>query len=549
MSDSDMEHMQRATSTNPGLSHQQPGGDPSSQNDQSTNTTAPNTATGASPLPVSGLNVSVEGGGSKVTPASLVHSPTFADPHTGVNTAQSQSSTTTSSASSSSSSSSMSTTMTDSDPFTLPPPPGSSSSSTISSSVEHKDVPSTSTSSSLDTIPLSDTQLALLRGVPAPTISLYEGKFTRPVVYGGSKQGAKSFQEDSFFSWSSPSGRVTIGAVFDGHGGYNGQLASLAARDHAVSYYDANRFGCEDWSLRDWEVRLKLLFTNMHKAIREKLLVAGIGGAPGSKYQDEKGIVRFPGGFPVHGGTTASMVIQIVNLDGSVTLLGANVGDSTAVCVNHTDGAFTYLTEDHGPENPVEYRRVCDLPASDYPEKLLFVYDKTDTPRKYECPLVFKPDGSKDEQLASQPWHHGLHPTNARYEPAVYAVTPRTVTRDSTCIAMTRALGDFYAHQFGLTFEPSLKHVELPPGSSFSVYVASDGVWDCWRYEDWARACVSVVRKAKAHQGTNAIGASLLAVSMQRAIASFGEKSFDDATLVCWLHPSDPTKSTSTTPK
>ena len=52
---------------------------------------------------------------------------------------------------------------------------------------------------------------------------------------------------------------------------------------------------------------------------------------------------------------------------------------------------------------------------------------------------------------------NGLHPTNVRYEPAVYAVTPRQVVQDSTCIAMTRALGDFYAHQFGLTFEPDLR--------------------------------------------------------------------------------------------
>ena len=38
----------------------------------------------------------------------------------------------------------------------------------------------------------------------------------------------------------------------------------------------------------------------------------------------------------------------------------------------------------------------------------------------------------------------------------VYAVTPKTIKRDSACIAMTRALGDFYAQSFGLSHEPDI---------------------------------------------------------------------------------------------
>ncbi len=344
-----------------------------------------------------------------------------------------------------------------------------------------------------------------------------------------------------------------MGGIFDGHGGYNGHLASSAARDTAVLFLDANRFGCETWSVEDWSTRFHYLFMTMHKAIRERLLEDTTG--PGSsmplsaagrtggqtrgngRTQDEKGIVRAAGGLPVHGGTTASVVAQIANADGSVTLIGANVGDSAAVCVNNSDGTFSFLTVDHGPENEEEYERVRSLPASEYPEKLLFVYDKSDVSRKYECPPVFTPQGVRDPVLAGSPWSHGLHPTNARYEPAVYAVTPRSVTRDATCIAMTRALGDFYAHQFGLTYEPSITVKKIPPNTHISVYIASDGVWDCWRYEDWARACVAVAKKSKPQQGTLTTGASLLAVSLQRAIASFGNQNYDDASLVCWQYP------------
>jgi serine/threonine protein phosphatase PrpC len=77
----------------------------------------------------------------------------------------------------------------------------------------------------------------------------------------------------------------------------------------------------------------------------------------------------------------------------------------------------------------------------------------------------------------------GLHPTNVRYEPAVYAVTPRSVAKDSTCIAMTRALGDFYAHQFGLTWVPSITTRRIAAGIDYSILLASDGIWDCWKYE------------------------------------------------------------------
>merc|ERR1719296_513026 len=55
----------------------------------------------------------------------------------------------------------------------------------------------------------------------------------------------------------------------------------------------------------------------------------------------------------------------------------------------------------------------------------------------------------------------GLHPTNVRYEPAVYAVSPGNIYQDATCIAMTRSLGDFYGHQFGLTYIPTIQSIAL----------------------------------------------------------------------------------------
>lgn len=98
-----------------------------------------------------------------------------------------------------------------------------------------------------------------------------------------------------------------------------------------------------------------------------------------------------------------------------------------------------------------------------YPSKLLFIYDKNNVFRKYSCPLVFRPDGQRDPSYVENPWGLGLHPTNVRYEPAVYAVTGPEVTKDTTCIAMTRSIGirvqckaDFSTY-FGFIFPPKTR--------------------------------------------------------------------------------------------
>ena len=125
---------------------------------------------------------------------------------------------------------------------------------------------------------------------------------------------------------------------------------------------------------------------------------------------------------------------------------------------------------------------------------------------------------------------NGLHPTNVRYEPAMYAVTPKEVLRDSTCIAMTRALGDLYAHQFGLTHVPSITTYELPANRTCVVAVASDGIWDCWAYNDFADFFRGAL-KGDAIAGMRKV----LDEIVTRAIANFGAKHYDDAALVAWV--------------
>jgi serine/threonine protein phosphatase PrpC len=350
-------------------------------------------------------------------------------------------------------------------------------------------------------------------------------------MFHGAEKGAKQFQEDSVLSWRSPNHVVTIGGIYDGHGGHNGMRASNAARDHSLKFFGSISLECEQWKAPNWHATLPKLFDAIHQIIRDTLK-----DQSQDRQLDEKGIVRTLNGDPIHGGCTGTVIVQIRNVDGSSTIINANVGDSTALLCfldNLSADKYHMLTVDHGPENVDEYRRVQNLPKEEFPIKLLFVYDKTNVFRKYECPSVYLESGQKDERYEKNPWGNGLHPVNVRYEPAMYAVTPREVLRDSTCIAMTRALGDLYAHQFGLTHVPSITTYELPANRTCVVAVASDGIWDCWGYNDFSDFYRGALNDSNEDQVAGM--RKVLDESVTRAIANFGAKHYDDAALVSWV--------------
>lgn len=187
------------------------------------------------------------------------------------------------------------------------------------------------------------------------------------------------------------------------------------------------------------------------------------------------------------------------------------------------------FVQDHGPDSGEEFRRIEKLSCQDYPIKLLFVYDKADVLRKYECPLVFLEDGTKDPKFVNNPWGNELRPCNVRFDPAVYAVTPSGVSRDITCIAMTRSLGDFQAHQYGLSHKPDVSLRELGSESCYTIAIGTDGVWDCWRFDDFS----DFVHLCNAQSLTiQAVTEKVLNENMKRAVLCFGGSEYDDASMV-----------------
>merc|ERR1719204_2685838 len=233
-------------------------------------------------------------------------------------------------------------------------------------------------------------------------------------------------------------------------------------------------------------------FDYLHQSIREAFVALEkksriTNQASTDNVLDSKGVIRKSTGYPMHGGTTASVVITL-DLPDRRKAICANVGDSDALLLPldqkllpDVQKNYIHLSVDHGPESTREYERIHNLPDSEYPKKLVFIYDKSSVYRKYECPRVFLEDGpnagTKDPEYVTNPWGNDLRPTNVRYDPAVYAVSPEGVEKDITCIAKTRALGDFYGHQFGLTYVPDISIRKLDAKNEYLITVGSDGVW------------------------------------------------------------------------
>ena len=328
-----------------------------------------------------------------------------------------------------------------------------------------------------------------------------------------SVQGPKPLNEDRGCARINTSHRVQAMAVFDGHGGEGGALAAQTAKETCERFLVVNDRVYDAWDGRQWMVQLKELFATMHANIRVALLASAPAG---ERYAvDGQGVVRKADGKPVHGGTTATVVVSSRHADGRRFLVHANVGDSEAFLVASDGRHMLPLTANHKPSNPAEYRRIRAL---DTP--LRFVYDKAGDPD------IFTANGEKDERYVRDPWGNGLKPSNVRYEPGSY-VSFNEAHGDFVRLAMTRSLGDFYAHPYGVTAEPTMNVVELADDvQDASVVVASDGVWDVWQYEAFAAYVAQL-------KSSNALSAErVMAKSMEQAYASFGRNAYDDSTLV-----------------
>jgi serine/threonine protein phosphatase PrpC len=155
-------------------------------------------------------------------------------------------------------------------------------------------------------------------------------------AFGGTRKGAKQWNEDSFMTWASPNNHVVAGGVWDGHGGYFGKIASSTARDVAVAWLDKHAQECEQWSEKKWREEMKALFAHQHTMIKDRFIDESEQKKLQSKHVvDDKGIVRNGAGDPVHGGSTASFMVLVRSQDPLVPhlLLLRIAGTALACCL------------------------------------------------------------------------------------------------------------------------------------------------------------------------------------------------------------------------
>ena len=349
------------------------------------------------------------------------------------------------------------------------------------------------------------------------------------------RAGATSLRnQDRCVMWSHPTDGDRLERVvgmFDGHGAMGEMAAHVAAHLLLDRCATSAKMGAAEWVefLRDY-------FRAAHDAIRVSFMrmMSGNYAMAGGNY------AMAGGNYAMAGGTTATVCVVV---DGCVVT--ASVGDSDALIVGGSNASGYYssgassgaaigaagganggagylrLTADHRPTNVDEWRRIQARPMP----RLTCVYETPGLAME-----IFAADGSLC------PVEGAALYKNARDEFSAYCVLPPQLRKTNArphmfgdaAIAMTRSLGDFAAHGLGLTCEPDVSVTRLadladPAGANlpppYSLAVGTDGIFDCWRYEEFADAA-----RARISLG------GLIEESDRRARREFGGLP-DDATL------------------
>ena len=257
---------------------------------------------------------------------------------------------------------------------------------------------------------------------------------------------------------------VKVVNVTDGHGteGEGLDCANFCITETRV--WVTEQMATSDWKTKDWTMLSAGLTERLHTGYRAvcvaKLVFFGV------RKIDEDGIVRTSDGEAIHSGTTFSMTLTFPWNNGFHTIV-IQVGDSD-IFVN---GAC--IECDHSPLSRAEYIRLQSFPEKNR-LKLTF-----NCPRS---PLVFLESGEYDPfyynvKTPASPWrwNSGITPANAKYNPGSYAKSPDGAW-DMINIGMTRSIGDYYGHPYGLTHVPQVTELDHPICPA--IFIASDGAWD-----------------------------------------------------------------------
>lgn len=256
---------------------------------------------------------------------------------------------------------------------------------------------------------------------------------------------------------------VHVLCLADGHG-TKGEGLDCASHCVEFAMEWVKSLFSKDWDTINWDICSADLTKHMHDTYRIKCA---------EKYPRrtiENGVVIDPidDDGAVHSGSTFSQVL-VFPWKGGFRTVTIQVGDSD-IYVNGT-----CIECEHSALNPSEFVRLKSYPESER-HRLVF--------NTFGFPDVFLPTGEYDpkyykKDAPSKPymwkWTNGITPSCAKYTPGVYTFSPATASY-VTRIAMTRAIGDFYANAGGVITTPHVTVIDTP--NLPKVCIGSDGAWD-----------------------------------------------------------------------
>jgi serine/threonine protein phosphatase PrpC len=291
-----------------------------------------------------------------------------------------------------------------------------------------------------------------------------------PIRYGSATNiGCGHENQDNSFVWISPD--IQIFGMLDGHSSKNGKHASQFAKDFCEKFIPTNY----NLFIENSHEFIKQLFVGANQAIKEGLKIMY------PNFTEINEVLYYINGFPIDGGSTFTLII-IHNRKVFV----ANVGDSSIISCTQSKDACE-LNSDHSPENISEFKRIKTIDPT-----IKFIYDGKNKPDLFRInPETDEPEITRLVQFYK----------NVRKEAGTLVKKEINNHKDEyVMLTMTRVLGDF-ALKPGVTSEPEINEYSLDElfGDSIGAFVlATDGLWDNWRFEDVSKfvmdeSCLNVL--------------------------------------------------------
>lgn len=410
--------------------------------------------------------------------------------------------------------------------------------------------------------------------------------------------GGNPSQQDSYFILEL-NGATLIG-MLDGHDPMYGGLASRTVKQFMEKFFTDNLMRLIEFPKEVLAEAFQLSHNAIRDAIKKSLEERGFNSVRIHKdgyiiyrhnINDKWSLSR--------GGTTCSIIAVIGR-----TLYSANVGDSIGMICTQNDilqesmisyigdidnpaktvlfdktenVSFLLLTQDHSPDNPIEYSRIIESGKKN-DEKLLSVYDQINI-YKYLCDKVFDINSETSELTKKD---GNKYYKNVRKEVATYITTWYDSGMYSgfgdkmyypNAIATTRSLGDFYLVSCGLTYLPEIVSINLdeifnkmrmnqekkssaesdisaaselddiekssPDLQSICIVLGSDGLWDNWKFEHIKffvhyPLCLQAI-KDDPKNGANRVAKSLMSKNKDYAKKHFGNNTDNASGIVMYI--------------